>query len=198
MDADPIAKLAANLAANVRYVRQRRNLTQKQLADLCGLPRSTIGQLETDACNPTLGVLSRLAMALQLSIEELLSTPRARCQLFPRGSLPAGPRGRSGKVQVQRLLPDPIPGMEIDRMELQPGGRLTGVPHRPGTREYLACERGKVTLWAAGERYDLTPGDVAAFQGDQAHSYHNEGDVLAIGFSVVTLAPVPGAIVTSG
>jgi quercetin dioxygenase-like cupin family protein len=81
--------------------------------------------------------------------------------------------------------------MEIDRMELRPGARLTGIPHRPGTREYLACESGTLKLVTFGERYELSPGDVAAFQGDQPHSYANEGTVRAVGFSVVTLAPVP-------
>ena len=93
---------------------------------------------------------------------------------------------------VSKLLPDPIPGMEIDRMELRPGARMTGVPHRPGTREYLTCERGELTLRAAGEKFVLQPGDVAAFDGDQPHSYHNTGSTEAIGFSVVTLAPAPG------
>ena len=189
---DPQQALAANLAANLRYLRQRRALTQARLATLCGLPRSTVGQLETGAGNPTLSVLSRIAAALRISMEELLSSPHARCQLFPRGSLPSRSRGRGGTVQVQKLLPDPIPGMEMDRMELQPGARMTGVPHRPGTREYLTCERGRLTVRTAGESHDLEPGDVLAFEGDQPHSYHNGGKTLAVGFSVVTLAPVPG------
>ncbi len=95
-----------------------------------------------------------------------------------------------GLVSVAKLLPDPVPGMEIDRMELSPGARLQGVPHRPGTREYLCCEKGQITLWAAGERFDLKPGDVAAFQGDQKHSYGNEGRRTAVGFSVVALVPL--------
>jgi quercetin dioxygenase-like cupin family protein len=66
---------------------------------------------------------------------------------------------------------------------------MTGVPHRPGTREYLACERGRLTLWAGGESFELGPGDVCAFQGDQPHSYGNPGDAIAIGFSVVALSP---------
>ncbi|HKY31401.1 MAG TPA: XRE family transcriptional regulator [Candidatus Polarisedimenticolia bacterium] len=180
---------SGHLAANLRYVRQRRSLTQAGLARLSGLPRSTVADAESGLGNPTLGVLSRLSAALQLSVEELLSPPRAQCQLFPKGSLPLAGRGRDGLAVVQRLLPDPIPGMEIDRIELRPGARMTGVPHRPGTREYLACERGRLTLWAAGERFDLSAGDVAAFQGDQPHSYHNTGRVVAVGFSVVTLAP---------
>ena len=36
----------------------------------------------------------------------------------------------------------------------------------------------------------LKPGDVAAFQGDQKHTYRNEGKSVAIGFSVVVLVPI--------
>lgn len=187
--ADPLETLAANLASNLRFVRRQRGLTQAGVARLSGLPRSTIAQIETGEGNPTLAVLTRLALSLQLSIEEILSAPHARCQLFPKGTLPGATRGRDGAVLVHKLLPDPVPGMEIDRLELKPGARMTGVPHRPGTREYLTCERGRLTLRAAGERYDLSEGDVAAFDGDQPHSYHNEGGVTAVGFSVVT----PGA-----
>lgn len=182
--------LAAHLAENLRYVRERRHLTQEQLAKLAGLPRSTVAQLETGSSNPTLAVLAQLGSALQLSIEELVSAPHARTHVFRRGSLPITRRGRDGLAHVQRLLPDPIPGMEIDRIELRPGARMTGIPHRPGTREYLACEAGRLTLATAGESHTLDPGDVAAFQGDQPHSYANDGRVSAVGFSVVTLAPV--------
>jgi quercetin dioxygenase-like cupin family protein len=88
---------------------------------------------------------------------------------------------------VSRLLPDPIPGMEIDRMELKSQARLKGTPHRAGTKEYFACESGEITLWVAGEKYELKVGDVAAFPGDQPHSYHNNGVRTAVGFSVVSI-----------
>jgi transcriptional regulator with XRE-family HTH domain len=188
----PITALAANLAANLHYVRERRGLTQSQLARLCGVPRSTIGQIESGAGNPTLSVLARVALALHLTIEELLSAPRAQCQLFKKGALRSETRGPGGTALVQKLLPDPIPGMEIDRIEIVTGGRMSGIPHRPGTREYLACESGQIALFAAGERYDLAPGDVVAFQGDQPHSYQNSGRSTAVGYSVVTLAPLMG------
>ena len=55
------------------------------------------------------------------------------------------------------------------------------------------CESGHLILWVSGERFDLSRGDVAAFPGDQQHSYHNEGRSKAIGFSVVTLAPLAGS-----
>ncbi|MEZ4247936.1 MAG: cupin domain-containing protein [Polyangiales bacterium] len=70
-----------------------------------------------------------------------------------------------------------------------------GTPHTPGTREYLACERGRIELVASGTRYVLEPGDVVAFRGDQKHSYANPGKSTAVGYSVVLLVSplVPGA-----
>src|SRR5690349_19183112 len=149
-DADEqVERLASNLARNLKYVREQRGLTQGQLAKLSGVPRSTVANVETGAANPTLVVLARLARALQLSLEELLSAPRGRTQLYKKGALPILERGRGGrgKATVQKLLPHPIPGMEIDRIDLEPGARMPGVPHRPGTQEYLCCERGRIVLY---------------------------------------------------
>ncbi len=193
-DSDPFEGLSDNLANTLRQVRQARSLTQGQLAKLCGVPRSTIANLEAGGSNPTLSVLARLSTALHLSLEEMLSAPRTRCQLFPKGSLPMQTRGRAKKALVHKLLPHPIPGMEIDRFELQPASRIIGVPHRPGTHEYLYCETGQLSIVVTGETFELTPGDVAAFPGDQAHSYHNGGRDTAVGFSVVTLTPLQGAL----
>lgn len=190
--ANPIEALAGNLAANLRYIRERRALTQVQLAKAADLPRSTVSQVETGAGNPTLSVLVRLARALDVSIEELLSSPHSAVQVFRKGELPLESRGPHGAARIQKLLPDRVPGMEIDRIELAAGARLAGVPHRPGTREYLACESGRLTLWTGGDKHELGRGDVAAFQGDQPHSYTNEGATPAVGFSVVALVP-PGS-----
>ena len=183
-------RLSDNLSNNIKYLRERRGLTQGRLSSLCGVPRSTLANLETGSGNPTLAVLSAIAAALQISIEELLSTPKAQGRVYTRGSLPIRERGRPIKVTVSKLLPDPIPGMEIDRMLVPAGAQMKGVPHRPGTREYCYCESGNAVIWAGGERFELHSGDVLSFQGDQKHSYGNESRRDAILFSVVTLSPV--------
>lgn len=118
-------------------------------------------------------------------VEELLSTPRAACELFRFGTLPLRTQGLA---EVRKLLPHAIAGMEMDRIALPPGARMRGVPHTPGTREYLTCETGEMVLVAAGEQWQLSAGDVVAFRGDQRHSYHNPGRIRAVGYSVVVLA----------
>ena len=180
--------IARRLAANVRQLREARRLTQQQMAKLAGIPRATWGHLETGAANPTLAVLDKVANALQVPLEELTAAPRAIGRLYVKGSLPFR---RQGDGAVRDLLPDPVPGMLIDRMEIPPRGRIPGVPHMPGTREYFTCESGEVVLAVGGEQWRIGPGDVLVFRGDQRHSYRNPGAQRAVGYSVVVLARAP-------
>jgi transcriptional regulator with XRE-family HTH domain len=177
--------LAVRLAANITQLRDARGLTQHQIAKLASVPRATWAHLESGTANPTLSVLHRAAIALQVSIEELISSPRSSVKHYPAASRPTRTRG---DVVIRKLLPDPIPGMEIDRMELPPRARMTGIPHTPGTTEYLTCESGIIQLVASGEEWRVAPGDVVVFRGDQRHSYANVGDRTAVGYSVVVLA----------
>jgi transcriptional regulator with XRE-family HTH domain len=177
--------VAARLSANIVQLREARGVTQQQMAKVSGVPRATWAHLESGHANPTLAVLNRVAASLQVTIEELIRAPRAAVKHFPASSLPTRVRGA---VAIRKLLPEPIPGMEIDRMQLPPGARMNGVPHVPGTTEYLTCERGELVLVASGEAYRLAPGDVVVFRGDQRHSYSNPGAQVAIGYSVVVLA----------
>lgn len=180
--------LADRLGKNLRQLREARGLTQQRIAKLAGIPRATWSHLESGEGNPTLAVLTRVADALAVSLEELIATPRAALQHFPRASLPIKQRG---VVRVHKLLPEPLPGMEIDRLELPARSKMVGIPHTPGTREYLTCERGSLVLVAAGERVLVEAGDVVAFRGDQRHSYENPGAIVAVGYSVVVLAAAP-------
>ena len=149
--------------------------------------RGAWANLESGAGNPTLAVLHAVALALQVSLEEIIAEPRASAKLYRKGTLPTRLRGA---VQVSSLLPDKVPGMQIERLELPVGARMVGVPHTPGTREYLTCESGELELVASGEAFVVQEGDVVVFRGDQRHSYVNRGRRPAIGYSVVMLRPI--------
>ena len=177
-----------NLSENIKNLRNLRGFTQSKLAKLAKIPRSTIASIESGSGNPTLSVLGKLSSSLQVTIEELISKPKAQCELYPKGTLPIKTRGAGKAATISKLLPDPIPGMEIDRMEIKAGFNIKGVPHTKGTREYLFCEKGEITLWTSGEKFLLKEGDVAVFAGDQPHSYHNKGKKVAIAFGVVVLS----------
>lgn len=180
-------ELAARFARNVRHLRTARGPTQAQVAKLAEVPRATWAHLESGAANPTLAVLHRAAAALQVSLEELVGGQRAAGRLVKRAALATRVQG---DAVARKFLPDRVPGVELERLELPPGGRWAGVPHTPGTREYFTCEQGGFALWVAGEKFALERGDVLVFRGDQRHSYTNPGRSTAVGYSVVLLAPV--------
>ena len=179
---------AENLARNLRALRDGQGMTQQRLSDRSGVPRATLATLESGAGNPTLAVLVRIASALNVSIEELIGPPRDTGRVYRADQLPA--RKRSG-VTVGKLLPDALSGIDMERMHLPPAATMKGVPHSAGTREYLFCDRGRIELVASGTSYELDPGDVVVFRGDQRHSYRNLADGETVAFSVVLLPP-PG------
>ena len=86
-------------------------------------------------------MLVKVAHALQIRLEELIEPPRRAGRLYPASSLPFRKRG---SVTVRKLLPETLAGLEIERMELPTGAAMAGVPHTPGTREYLTCEQGQI------------------------------------------------------
>ena len=175
-----------NLGANLRRLRDMRGLSPEQAARQAGVPRPTWASLESGGANPTLVVLTRVAAALGVSIEELIGAPRTACRLYRGADIP---ERRRQNVRLRPLVPEAIPGLEVSRMELPPGATLTGVPHTPGTREYLSCERGRIELAAAGERWQLAAGDVLVFRGDQRHAYRNlEPRAASVAISVVCFA----------
>ena len=165
-----MSNTAHNLASNIRKLREERGLTQHDMSKASGIPRATWASLESGAANPTLSVLSKVASALQVSIEELIGAPKTQVQFYKAGF---GKEIKKGRGVLRPLIPEVIPGLEISRMTLEPGGSYPGAPHTPGTREYLSCESGKIELYLSGECWQLDSGDAIAFRGDQKHSYHN-------------------------
>ena len=181
--------LAKHLASNIILLRRKLGLSQVQLSQKAGIPRSTLTYIESGESNPSLSNLAKISGALQVSVEELISQPQSNTRLLKSKDVPVELKSKN-QVTVEKLLPDPIPGMEIDRMTLIPGGRLKGTPHIARTKEYLYCSSGKIAVYVNRTKYDLEAGDVLAFPGDEPHAYENASKAKkATCFSVVVFAP---------
>jgi transcriptional regulator with XRE-family HTH domain len=181
--------VSGNLSRNLFSLRQARNLSQGDLSALSGLPRSTVTHIESGAGNPSLRNLIKLANALRVSIEELLARPRNEVHLVRSADLPTR-RKAKGAVRITQLLPDPIPGMSIERVELKVGGRLVGAPHLANSKEYITVDAGELEISVAGQTHRLQAGDVLAYPGDQPHHYANVGRRKVKFLSVVIVAPI--------
>jgi transcriptional regulator with XRE-family HTH domain len=179
--------VAGHLSRNLVSLRQVRSLTQDSLAKVAGVPRSTIANLESGTGNPSLTVLIKVANALGVPVDELLAAPHARIRKWSSSEIATQASGNG--IVSRSLIPERIPDELLNVMDFEPGASMRGSPHLAGTREYFTCLTGKVTIYVAGERFDLDAGDVLAFPGNVAHSYKN-GDAIhsAQGISAVIFA----------
>ncbi len=62
-----------NLGIHIRQIRERKNLSQQNLADICDLPKTTIGRIERAEMNTTIKTLVKIANALEIEPKELLN-----------------------------------------------------------------------------------------------------------------------------
>jgi transcriptional regulator with XRE-family HTH domain len=66
MSSDPLKQLGAR----IKKIRTEKNLTQYDLAVLCGLEKANMSRLESGQSNPTVLTLFKIAEALNVSLEE--------------------------------------------------------------------------------------------------------------------------------
>ncbi|WP_141735123.1 helix-turn-helix domain-containing protein [Oligoflexus tunisiensis] len=186
---DELDRVPLYLSRNINELRSRKNLSQQQLAQMAGIPRSTLTHIESGDGNPSLVNLLRVAAALGVGIEELLSRPRSQTSLIPAEKVPVQVRS-GGLVRIHKLLPDKFRGIAIDRMEFEPESAMGGQPHLNGTKEYMTVLQGEVVVHVAGENLVVRKGDVLAFPGHQPHGYRNLKKSPAVAISIVIPVPV--------
>jgi putative transcriptional regulator len=55
----------------IRELRKARNVSQEDLAKLCGVSRQTVNAIENDKYDPTLGLAFKLAAVLEVTVDNL-------------------------------------------------------------------------------------------------------------------------------
>lgn len=182
-------QLATNIAANLKRLREARQMSQQRLSDVSGVPRPTLANLESGGANPTLSVMLKVSEALQVPLEELLRQPVPAISHRKAAALPS--TNRAG-VSVVRLMGEASAGHGFERVQLKPQARWSVRPQELGSRFYLYCEMGEVLLTASGESCAVRAGETAILNSDLGFAVTNRGKKHAIVFRVTTPAPPLG------
>jgi XRE family transcriptional regulator, regulator of sulfur utilization len=168
------AELARRIADSLRRLRHERGLSLDQLATASGVSRAALSQIEGARTNPTLGVLWKIAVGLDIPFNVLLGAEvGGRCRVL-RGSDIAPLRSTDSRMESRLLSPAGANiGIEVYEMRFLPKGVLMSEAHAAGTTETLLLLTGALRISVADETHDLVPGDSIFFHADTAHTYAN-------------------------
>ncbi len=188
-----IESLASTIGARVRSERQSRRWTLDHLAELAGVSRRMLVNVEQGSTNPSVGTLLKISDALGVGLPALVEPPQRTAVRVVRDGdgavLWTGGAGGRGVLVAGTEPPDVL---ELWDWTLGPGDRHESEAHAAGTEELLQVQEGTVTIEIADESFRLEVGDAVAFSGGLPHAYANPGPQPAR-FSLAVLEPGVGS-----
>lgn len=163
------------LSQNLKNLRAERKLSLDKLADLTGISKTMLGQIERGESSPSLTTVWKIANGLKVSFTSLIVEPPSDAVVVRRESIQVL-EDSERKYRLYPIFPyDAERAFEVYTVEIDPGGTLGSEPHREGTEELITLFSGTLALEIAGEPYTLHAGDAIRFRADRPHRYRNSG-----------------------
>lgn len=163
---DQTSVLAAAIGARVKQERQGRGWTLDQLAELAGVSRRMLVNVEQGAANPSVGTLLRISDALGVGLPALVEPPRSKPVKVTRSG--EGAALWSSAAGGRALLvagTEPPDVVELWDWTLAPGDSHASEAHTAGTKELLQVQGGTLAVTVADQEHTLETGDALSFPG---------------------------------
>jgi transcriptional regulator with XRE-family HTH domain len=169
-----------DLGRRVRRIRLERGLTLKEVEAKAGISATHVSEVERGKTSPTIGVLARLAGALDVDPAFLIDVPDPKAfHLSPRGHRRHVSLDR-GRIHLESLS-DGLARSEMTAIVLT----LPPDPAEPEVRahdgeEFALVLNGCLDVHVDGEVVRLDAGDSVHFRAHQAHGVKNAGEVPCV------------------
>lgn len=181
--------LAPVVGGNLRRLRTRRGLSLERLAQISGVSRAMLGQIELGQSAPTINVLWKIARALEVTFSALISARSQSGALVLRAGESKILTSKDRSFSSRALFPFDEPRrVEFYELRLAASSVEEADAHPPGTSENLVVTAGALEIDVAGDTHRLEAGDSILFEADTPHAYRNPGKVEAVMYLVMTYA----------
>lgn len=164
------------LPARVRQLRREKAWSLDRMAQITGVSKAMLGQIERGESSPTVATLWKIASGLQVSFSCLLQSPQCPGAVGDLNAL------QTPGMAVEPLFAfDPQLRMEVLIVTLAPGAESHSEAHVPGAVEHLVGINGtlEVSWGSSSQWHQLLPQQGLRFNADQPHGYRNHADVPA-------------------
>ncbi|MCP4989090.1 MAG: helix-turn-helix domain-containing protein [Colwellia sp.] len=161
------------ISEGIKRLRSQHKLTQTKLAEMADIPRATLANMENDQSNPSITLVVKVAKALGVSVDDLISRQSAHVTEVYRKDMPIIQLD-DGKFSSTRTSPISTQNLQINDISMMPNCYCKGVPHPEGSHELFLCLEGNATVEVQGEKYVVEAGNLIYFHGHLPHCYGNE------------------------
>lgn len=164
------------LSANLKKLRTERDLSLGQLAEISGVSKVLLSQIEKGESNPTINTLWKIAIGLKVPYTRLIDEQPDNAVLI---------RKAERKIQVEEgdafrayyyFAGNPKRDFEFFHTEMDPHAEKDSPGHAPNTQEFILVGKGVLTLRVNAQEYVLEEGDSIHFDCSLAHTYVNAQD----------------------
>ena len=181
--------LAPVVGTNLRRLRTRRGLSLERLAQISGVSRAMLGQIELGQSAPTINVLWKIARALEVTFSALISSRTQSGALVLRAAESKILTSKDRSFTSRALFPFDEPrAVEFYELHLAAHSTEVAEPHPPATVENLVVTSGALEVRVGDDHHQLGKGDAIQFEADAPHQYHNPSDEEAVIYLVMTYA----------
>lgn len=173
---------------NLKKIRKSRDLSLDKLAELTGVSKAMLAQVERGDSNPTVSLLWKIANGLRISVTALIAeeTPEVTIVRFAETEPFTEDEGR---YQAFPLFPfDAKTHFEVYTVKIEPGCNHQSEPHQEGVEEFVVVTEGSLELHIGDDVHEAGKGDAIRFNADQGHLYVNRSDA-AVWLQVIIRYP---------
>lgn len=169
--------LSLTIGENLGALRRERGLSLGQLAELSGISKMMLSQIERGKTNPTINTIWKIANGLKVPYTALIDAPAKDVRQV---TLAEAMRNVQTEAEGRYIVYCYYPGTARRNFELfgvifKPGCAYASPGHPERSQEYILLQSGSLSVIAGGTTYVLQPGDALNFAADQGHEYRNDG-----------------------
>lgn len=170
-----MTNLTEIIGNNLAQLRHQKKLSLEKLAELSGVSKAMLGQIERAESNPTVNTLWKIASGLHVPFHKLMATNKAPAEVV-RFSEIESISDADGLTIFPQFTFDQENFFEIFLINLLPNCSHVSDPHDVNSEEYILILDGSLEIQVGEQLYQLTTGDGIHFQSDQPHMYRNLTD----------------------
>src|SRR5690554_1206696 len=148
-----------SIGGNLKTLRRNRGYSLDQTAELTGVSKAMLGQIERGESNPTVTTLWKIAKGLQVSFSTLIKEEQATIEIVKFDKVTPIIEG-DGSYRVYPLFPfDPRKKFEIFTVMMDTGCEQISESHNDGVEEYITVVSGRLELQIGEQSTIIEKGD---------------------------------------